>query len=220
MRKALCWAGAVLLLVVPATGRAFPNEPTGYGGFEWGTSIRKISHLAADPDASPEAGFKIYQRQTAATPLFGNIPLQKMSYVFQSDQLVAGVMYVDGAPRFYEILKTIKKMHGNGVPTEQFGTPGGMVWDGKVSTITVTFDSQTQKGVVMVASSAAIDPESPAGSLPPRGMPRYENDESVSPYQGSSRSNEVFGGTPRNNLGNTRGVPVRQQAPPPGAGHG
>jgi len=125
----------VALWANPAS--SFENEPTGYGGLQWGTmSTDGLKLLDEDPDNFD----RIFAPVLDATSL-GGVAVYDIEYRYNiMDVLYRVVLHTAGTPNFNTVSSYLSEIHG---PAEEVLADGAQVWRGETTEIVLYIDPGT-----------------------------------------------------------------------------
>ncbi len=139
----------VLLLCSPVL--AFQNEPDGFRGINWGSSVKELpnpSYLGESDD-----GFVFYKRQHEKLSIAG-APLEKVSYVYWQNKLVMVSIAFSGYTAWDRIEAATKARWGQpsktGKGKEKYG------WAGRKAFIVLTYNDSSYKGELILYGASIM----------------------------------------------------------------
>jgi len=123
---------AALIALISVSASAFRNEPDGYGGIAWGTSISAVKGMKR---VGARPGFpdrKIYVRPGDALR-FGHVDLKGIEYEFLRGKFRSAPVYVNDHSRIKALKKEAFRRFGHGRELHPFAER--YFWEGEISKI-------------------------------------------------------------------------------------
>jgi len=128
----LMFGALISVWALPAS--SYENEPTGFGGLEWGSSVPEdMTYLSEDPDTFEQ----IFTRSTDALRL-GGVSVETIHYVFNYTMQFCRVE-VTGTGQYDHIAlyDYLIRMHGEEDETTWSDIEGRSIWEGSNTRIEV-----------------------------------------------------------------------------------
>jgi len=123
---------AALIALISVSASAFRNEPDGYGGIAWGTSISAVKGMKM---VGARPGFpdkKIYVRPGDALR-FGHVDLEGIEYEFLRGKFRSATLKVKDLARYMALKKEAFRRFGYGRELHPFAER--YFWEGETSKI-------------------------------------------------------------------------------------
>ena len=139
----------VALWANPAS--SFDNEPTGYGGLQWGTtSTDGLDYLEEDPNNLD----RIFVRFPDTMSL-GDVEVYDIEYLYNfMDEFYSVVLKTTGTPKFNRLSSYLSEVHG---PAEENLPDGGQVWRGETTEIWLDLDPRTDSVTVTYTGVQVVE---------------------------------------------------------------
>jgi hypothetical protein len=126
--------------------RSYPNEPDGFRGIKWGTSLDSLAGMRYFTDIG---GQKCYTRKGDILKL-GQAELRNISYCFWQGKFCSVIVSCDGVVNYSALKEAVFKQFGVGsqpIKVEVF------VWDGLITGMVLKYDHKYDMGAFSMFST-------------------------------------------------------------------
>ena len=140
-------------LCLPAAGLAVEmlNDPKGYNGIPWGSSLANAEDLKLVKTVDRLSEFKLKD----GLPLLGDAKIESITFIAIDEQFARVTIKYKGTTAHQQILTHFQKTYG---PLDR--TPGSMMrglnqqfdWRGEDTEVTVLYEAVRDRGVVFIES--------------------------------------------------------------------
>jgi hypothetical protein len=127
-------AVAALLLLFPGFACPFPNEPDGYEGIPWGTSIEVLPDMISLGASPKREGGRLYSRPGDILR-FGRADLKSVEYEFVKEQFAGVIIKVSDLLNYVRLKEEVFRRFGKGTDLDK--NAERFFWDGKSTRITL-----------------------------------------------------------------------------------
>lgn len=144
--------GALLLLFTPfafASNGVLENDPNGFKGFTWNTSIEEFSGLVLWGASSDNAVSKTYYFPNEPRSISG-IDVEKILYVFQDERFIRATVKFQGGEQYHALVIALTDRFGQGKDESQFSHD--LLWVGVNTHIVLRYDDQFDLGALIVSN--------------------------------------------------------------------
>jgi len=132
-----------IILIFPAVLFAFQNEPDGFRGMKWGTSISELSDFTLK-DGKGET--KIYVKKNDKMKI-GDSDIDGISYVFYKDKFYGVMIRFRNITNFIGIKETCQQLYGSGYRPNRFMK--NYLWHGSNVTVYLKYSEITKDGTLV-----------------------------------------------------------------------
>lgn len=130
----------LLLTYMTATGYAFQNEPTGFGGLKWGDPMPADFQ---EIDSQTEGGVRyVFTAHAGDVAEFVGLEFDGVYYTFADGRLIE-VLFT--APLDQMLYKTIRRALIADFGPPNVDTPEQIIWEGAVSDVILDFDRDNEE---------------------------------------------------------------------------
>lgn len=144
----LAWVG-VALWANPAS--SYDNEPTGYGGLQWGTTNTDGLELL---DEDPDNLDRIFVRFSDTMSL-GGVEVYDIEYLYNfMSEFYSVVVKTTGTPKFNRLASYLSERHG---PPQENQPDGYQVWQGETTRIELDLDPRTDSVTVTYTGVKVVE---------------------------------------------------------------
>ena len=141
----------LLLAAAPAWSVEMMNDPDGYNGLRWGTTLAKASELTLVKSTDRTAEFS----PKDGVPLFGEAKVDSMTFIAIDEQFARVIVRYKGVATHTQVLGHLQKVYG---PLDR--SPGSMVrglnqqfdWRGENTEVNVLYESVRDRGFIFIES--------------------------------------------------------------------
>ena len=151
-KNKLAIVGVLLLLFTPfafASNGVLENDPNGFKGFIWNTSIEEFSGLVLWGASSDNAASKTYYFPNEPRSISG-IDVEKILYGFQDDRFIRATVKFQGGEQYHSLVIALTNRFGEGKDESQFSQD--LLWVGVNTHIILRYDHQFNLGALIVSS--------------------------------------------------------------------
>ena len=134
------------LMSAPADAARITNEPAGFNGYTWGTSLDQVSGLTRVKDpklAEPLPGVEVYEKPGEALTLNG-VTLTRVLYRFYKNRLGGVQLAYEGKENREKLIQWIEEQYGKLPSVER--KQSQIEWHGESTVITLGYDVTTKLG--------------------------------------------------------------------------
>ena len=135
--------GILIVLSVPCLTFAFKNEPDGFRGIQWGTTIDTLSEFVLTGDTHTYT--RLYIKKNDKKTL-GYADLSAITYITYKQQFCSVMISFSELDNFLKIKDTFFNLYGYGDRNSQ--SVEGYIWIGSKVVITLDYNKLEDNGVI------------------------------------------------------------------------
>ena len=133
----------ILILLIPSTSLGFKNEPTGFGGIEWGTNINDLSGMKM---AAAIVDFKSYESVRRIREING-VKIQSVLYMFYKDRLCSVYVSYQGHSTLLKLESALSRTHGQ--PIRPWEEVERFLWEGDTVDFVLRYKEEKGEGCLI-----------------------------------------------------------------------